>query len=106
MLYQVFIKLYCIYYKWKNIKKSYKNNKFKISAPTRNKEFELPDRSYSVSDIQDYFEYMLQKHYKVTDNPSIMIYVNKIKNRIMFKIKIGFYLELLTPEAMKLLRST
>ena len=41
-----------IYYTWKNIKKSYKNNKFKISAPTWNEEFELPDESYSVSDIQ------------------------------------------------------
>ena len=43
-----------IYYTWKNIKKSYKNNKFKISAPTWNEEFELSDESYSVSDIQDY----------------------------------------------------
>ena len=43
-----------IYYTWKNTKRSYKNNKFKISAPTWNKKFELPDRSYSVSDIQDY----------------------------------------------------
>ena len=47
-----------IYYTWKNIKKSYKNNKFKISAPTWNEEFELPDGSYSVSDIQYYFEYI------------------------------------------------
>ena len=44
----------------KNIKKSYKNNKFKISAPTWNEEFELPDGSYSISDIQDYFEYILK----------------------------------------------
>ena len=51
-----------IYYTWKNIKKSYKNNKFKISAPTWNEEFELPDGSYSISDIQDYFEYILKKH--------------------------------------------
>ena len=50
-----------IYYIWKNIKKSYKNNKFKISAPTWNEEFALPDRSYSISDIQDYFEYILKK---------------------------------------------
>ena len=50
-----------IYYAWKNIKKSYKNNKFKISAPTWNEEFELPTGSYSVSDIQDYFEYILKK---------------------------------------------
>ena len=48
-----------IYYKWKNIKKLYKNNKFKISAPAWNEKFELPDGSYSVSDIQDDFEYIL-----------------------------------------------
>ena len=47
-----------IYYIWKNIKKSYKNNKFKISALTWNEEFELPHGSYSVSDIQDHFEYI------------------------------------------------
>ena len=47
-----------IYYTWKNIKNSYNNNKFKISAPTWNDKFELPDGSYSVSDIQDYFEYI------------------------------------------------
>ena len=51
-----------IYYTWKNIKSSYNNNKFEISAPTRNEEFTLPDRSYSVSDIQDYFEHILKKH--------------------------------------------
>ena len=53
-----------ICYTWKNIKKSYKNNKFKISVPTLNEEFELPDGSYSISDIQDYFEYILKKHGK------------------------------------------
>ena len=47
---------------WKNIKKSYKNNKFKISAPTWNGEPQLPDGTYSLSDIQDYFEYILKKH--------------------------------------------
>ena len=51
-----------IYYTWKNLKRSYNNNKFKISAPTESDEFELPDRSYSISDIQDYFEYILKKH--------------------------------------------
>ena len=51
-----------IYYTWKNIKSSYNNNEFKISAPTWNDEFELLDGSYSVSDIQDYFEYILKKH--------------------------------------------
>ena len=66
-----------IYYTWKTIKKSYKNNKFKISATAWNKGFELPDGSYSVSDIQDYFEYILKKHETVTDNPSIRIFVKK-----------------------------
>ena len=53
-----------IYYTWKNIEKSYKNSKFKISAATWNEEFELPDGSYSISDIQDYFEYILKKAWR------------------------------------------
>ena len=73
-----------IYYTWKKIKNSYNNNKFKISAPTQNDKFELPDGSYSVSDIQDYFEYILKKHEENTN----------------------YILELLTSETMKLLRST
>ena len=95
-----------IYYTWKNIKSSYNNNKFKISAPTWNDKFELPDGSYSVSNIQDYFEYILKKHGENTDKPSVQIYVNKIENRVTFKIKNGYSLELLTPETMKLLGST
>ena len=95
-----------IYYTWKNIKSSYNNNKFKISAPTWNDEFELPDGSYSVSNIQDYFEYILKKHGENIDNPSVKIYVNKIENRITFRIKNGYSLELLTPETMKLLGNT
>ena len=95
-----------ICYTWKNIKSSYNNNKFKISAPTWNEEFTLPDGSYSVSDIQDYFQYILKKHGENTDKPSIQIYVNKIENRITFKIKNGYSLELLTKETMKLLGST
>ena len=87
-----------IYYTWKNIKSSYNNNKFKISAPVWSDEFQLPDGSYSISDIQDYFEYIFKKHSENVDNPSIRIYVNKIENRIVFKIKNGYYLELLTPE--------
>ena len=94
-----------IYYTWENIKSSY-SNKFKISAPTWNNKFELPDGSYSVSDIQDYFEYILKKHGENIDNPSVKIYVNKIENRITFWIKNGYSLELLTPETIKLLRST
>ena len=71
-----------------------------------NDKFELPDGSYSVSDIQDYFEYILKKHGEDIDKPSIQIYVNKIENRVTFKIKNGYSLELLTPETMKLLGST
>ena len=92
-----------ICYTWKNIKSSHNNNKFKISVPTWSEEFELSDGSYSVSDIQDYFEYILKKRSESVDNPSIRIYVNKIENRITFKIKNGYYLDLLTPETMKLL---
>ena len=94
-----------IYYTWKNIKSSYNNNKFKISAPTRSEEFKLPDGSYSISDIQDYFEYILKKQSESVDDPLIRIYVNKIENRTTFKNKNGYYLELLTPETMKLLGS-
>ena len=66
----------------------------------------MPDGLYSVSNIQDYFEYILKKHGENIDKPSVQIYVNKIKNRITCKIKDGYSLELLTPEKMKLLRST
>ena len=61
---------------------------------------------YSISDIQDYFEYILKKHREKTVNPSIRIYTNKIENRITFKIKTRYFLELLTPEKVKLLGST
>ena len=66
----------------------------------------MPDESYSVLDIQDYFEYILKKHGENIDNLSVRIYVNKIESRIKFKLKTGNYLELLTPETMKLLGST
>ena len=83
-----------IYYTWNNIKSSYNNNKFKISAQTWNEEF------------KDYFQYILKKHGENTDKASIQIYVHKIENRITFKIKKGCSLELLTKEAMELLGST
>ena len=85
-----------IYYTWKNIKSSYSNNKFKISAPTWNEKFKLPDGFYYVSDIQDYFEYILKiDGEKIADNdkdndknkPSVKIYINKVENRITCKIK-------------------
>ena len=84
-----------IYYTWKNIKSEYNNNKFKISAPTWNDTFDLPNGSYSIADIQNYFEYIIKKHETITDNTPLLIYVNKIKNRIIFKIKSGYKLELL-----------
>ena len=95
-----------IYYTWKKVKSSYNNNKFKIYTPTWSKEFNLPGGSYSISDIQDYSEYILKKHNEVVDNPSIRIHVNEIESRITFKIKNTYYLELLTPDVMKLLGST
>ena len=95
-----------IYYTWKNIKSEYNNNKFKISAPAWNDTFDLPDRSYSIADIQDYFEFIIKKRDTLTDNPPVQIYPNKIKNRIVFKIKMGYKLELLTPKIMRLLGST
>ena len=95
-----------IYYTLKNIKSEYNNNKFKILAPTWNDTFDLPDGSYSISDIQDYFEFITKKSETLTENLPIQIYQSKIKNGIVFKIKTGYELELLTPETMKLLGST
>ena len=76
-----------IYYTWKNIKGSYNTNKFKISAPTWSEEFNLPEGSYSITDIQNYFKYILKKHGENVDNLLIISYVNKIENRITFKIE-------------------
>ena len=90
---------------WKNIKPKYNNNKFKISTPTWNDTFDLPDGSYSISDIQDYLEFIIKRHETLTENPSIQIYPNNVKNRIVFKTS-GYKLELLTPETMRLLGST
>ena len=95
-----------IYYTWKNIKSEYHNNIFKISAPTWDDEFKLPAGSYSVSDIEDYFEYIIKKQETIADNSPVQIYVNKIKNRIVFKIKTGYKLELLSKETMQLLGSS
>ena len=86
------------YYTWENMKSEYNNNKYKISAPTWNYEFDLTDGSSSISDIQYYVEYIIKKHETLTENLPVQIYVNRIKNRIVFKIKTGYKLELLTPE--------
>ena len=64
------------------------------------------DGLYSISHIQNYFEYMPRKHWEKTVNPVIKIYVNKIENKITFKIKTGYYLKILTLEAAKLFGST
>ena len=88
------------------VKSAYNNNKFKTFAPIWNDEFDLPDGSYSISDTQDYFEFIIKKHEALSENPPIQTYLNKIKNRIIFKVKTGYKLELLSPEAIKLLGST
>ena len=90
-----------IHYTWKNVKSAYSNNKFKIPAPNWNGEFYLSDGSYSISDIQDCFEYIIKKHETTGDNVPVQIYVNKIENRIVFKIKTGYKLEILSRETMK-----
>ena len=66
----------------------------------------MPEGSYSVSDIQDYFEYIITKHETIADNSPVQICVNKIKNKIIFKIKTGYKLELLAKETMQLLGSS
>ena len=95
-----------IYYTWKNVKSTYNNNKFKISGPTWNETFDLSDGSYNILEIQDYIEYIIKKHETIGENAPILIYANTINNRIVFKIKSGYKLELLSKETMKLLGST
>ena len=97
-----------IYYTSKNVKLIYNNNKLKISAPTWNETFDLPDGSYNISQIQDSIEYIIKKHTPILkySNTPILIYANTIINRIVFKIKTGYKLELLSKETMKLLGST
>ena len=86
-----------IYFTWKNIRQHYKN-KLKTIVPTWNDEFKLPDGFYSVSDIQDYTEHIIKKHEALPTNPNIYIYINMINNRLVFKIKHGYKLELQTLE--------
>ena len=95
-----------IYYTWKNVKSIYKNNKLKISAPTWSQKFDLPDESCNIPEIQGYFEYIIKKHETIAETAPILIYANNIANRIVFKIKTGYKLELLSEETMKLLGST
>ena len=64
-------------------------NKFNIYSPTWTKDLELPDGSYSISDIQDYFQYIIIVLETFADNPPIKININKVENRITYKIKTG-----------------
>ena len=79
-----------IYCTCKNIKLECNNNNFKLSAPTWNNTFDLPNSSYSIFDIQDYFGFIIKKHETLTENPPVQIYPNKIRNRIVLKIKAGY----------------
>ena len=74
-----------IYHTRKNVKSDY-NNKFKISAPTWNDTFDVPDGSYSIAALQNYFEYIIKKHETITDVSPVLIVVNDINNKIVSKI--------------------
>ena len=95
-----------IYYTWKNVKSNYINNKLKISAPTWKNAFDVPDGSYSMAALQNYFEYIIKKHETTADVYPVLIYANEINNRVVFKIKSGYKLVLLSKETMKLLGSS
>ena len=90
-----------IYYTWKNVKSDYNNDKFKIPAPTWNDTFDVPDDSYSIAALENYSEYIIKKHETITDVSPVLIYANEINNRIVFNIKSGYKLELLSKETMK-----
>ena len=94
------------HYRWKNIRELYKKNKLKIIAPTCNDEFPLPDGSYSVLDNQDYIRYIIKQNETLTTISRIHVYIHRINNRLVFKIKDGYKLKLQTPKTMKLLGST
>ena len=93
-----------IYYSWKNVKSIYNNNKFKISAPTWNDTFDLPDGSYNIPAIQNYIEYIIKKHETIAETAPILIYANKISNRIVFKIKTGHKLEFIIERNNEIIR--
>ena len=95
-----------IYYTWKNIKEQYKNNKFKLSGPTWDEDLTLEDGSYTIEDTQDVFLWVVKKHetdVKSREESPILIYPNGIENRIVFKIRAGYKLKMLTNETMGLL---
>ena len=87
---------------YKKVIQKKKKKELKISVLKWNEEFELNDGSYSVLDIQHYLEYIIEKHEIFNDNALVRIYVNITKNRITFKMKTGYNLELLTSERIKI----
>ena len=91
-----------IYYTWKNMKSEYRNNKFKISAPTWNDAWWFLFNFWHSRLLSIYYQSTLN----LTENPPVQIYMSRTKNRIVFKITTGYKLEILTPETMKLLGST
>ena len=95
-----------IYYTWKNIKSSYNNNEFKMSAPTCSDKFELPMDRILCQKFKIILNIFKKKHGEDIDKPSVQIYESKIEMRVTFKIKNGYSLEILTPETIKLLGST
>ena len=102
LLYQI-----VVYTIVKKMRMSCKTNKFEITVPTWNKELHLPGGgSYSVPNIKDYFQYIIKNYENNADNPPIRINVNKIGNRVTFEIKLGYYVELLTFETIKLFKTT
>ena len=94
-----------VYCTQKNIRQQFKNNKLKVIVPTQNDEFELPDGSYSVSNMQDYVKHVIKKHETLFANSPIRVSINRINNRLVFKINDGYKLELQTPKIMKLFGS-
>ena len=89
---------FSIYHMRKNIRKQYRNNKLKTISPIWTGEFELPNGSYFVPDIPDYIECIIKKHKALTTIPPIHVYINRINNRLVFKMKYGYKLELQRPE--------
>ena len=96
-----------IHYTWYNIKEQYNNNKFRLSGPTWSEDVSIPDGSYEISQIQNYFlDKVIKKpesNIKSNEQSPILIYANRILNRVTFRIKAGYELELLTNETMRLL---
>ena len=96
-----------IHYTSCNVKEQYTNNKFRLSGPTWSEDNTIPDGSHEISQIQNYFlDEVIKKHesnVKSNEQSPILIYANRILNRVSFRIKTGYKLELLTNETMRLL---